>query len=79
MTVTLRGSCVRMALMDLRTELIRCASIAKYDTQKRIEYQQQMMQQPQQYDATFDRMIQELDDALFQLRDWKTIELKETV
>lgn len=59
MTVTLRGSCVRMALMDRRTELIRCASITK--------------------DATFDRMIQELDDALFQLWDWKTIELKETL
>ena len=25
----------------------------KYDTQKRIEYQQQMMQQPQQYNETY--------------------------
>ena len=32
MTVTLRGSCVRMALMDRRTELIRCASITKDST-----------------------------------------------
>jgi hypothetical protein len=48
-----------MALMDRRTELMRCASITK--------------------DATFDRMIQELDDALSQLWDWKTIELKETL
>jgi len=59
MTVTLRGSCVRMALMDRRTELMRCASITK--------------------DATFDPMIKELDDALVQLWDWKTIELKETL
>ena len=59
MTITLRGSCVRMALMDRRTELMRCASITK--------------------DATFDPMIKELDDALLQLWDWKTIELKETL
>ena len=59
MTVTLRGSCVRMALMDRRTELMRCASITK--------------------DATFDPMIKELDDALVQLWDWKTIELIETL
>jgi uncharacterized protein YoxC len=61
MTVTLRGICVRAALMDRRTQLIRCASIK---------------------DATFDRTIQEiqeLDDALSQLWDWKTIELKETL
>ena len=25
----------------------------EYDTQKRLEYQQQMMQQPQQYDETY--------------------------
>jgi len=48
-----------MALMDRRTELMRCASITK--------------------DATFDPMIKELDDALLQLWDWKTIELKETL
>jgi len=59
MTVTLRGSCVRAALMDRRSELIRCASITK--------------------DSTFDHMIKELDDALFLLWDWKTIELTETV
>ena len=59
MTVTLRGACVRMALMDRRTELIRCASITK--------------------DSTFDRMIKELDDALFLLWDAKNIELKETL
>jgi hypothetical protein len=32
MTVTLRGACVRMALMDRRSELIRCASITKDST-----------------------------------------------
>jgi hypothetical protein len=48
-----------MALMDRRTELIRCASITK--------------------DTTFDRMIKELDDALFILWDAKNIELKETL
>jgi hypothetical protein len=32
MTVTLRGSCIRLALMDRRTELIRCASITKDNT-----------------------------------------------
>jgi hypothetical protein len=48
-----------MALMDRRTELIRCASITK--------------------DSTFDRMIKELDDALFLLWDAKNIELKETL
>ena len=59
MAVILSGACVRMALMDRRTELMRCASITK--------------------DATFDPMIKELDDALLQLWDWKTIELKETL
>ena len=32
MTTKLSGACVRMALMDRRTELIRCASITKDDT-----------------------------------------------
>jgi hypothetical protein len=32
MAVILRGSCVRMALMDRRSELIRCASITKDST-----------------------------------------------
>lgn len=59
MSVTLRGSCIRMALMDRRSELIRCASITK--------------------DATFDPMIKELDDALFQLWDAKEIILTEVV
>jgi hypothetical protein len=59
MSVTLRGTCIRMALMDRRSELIRCASITK--------------------DSTFDRMIKELDDALFILWDAKNIELKETL
>lgn len=59
MTVTLRGSCIRMALMDRRTELIRCASITK--------------------DKTFDRMIQELDDALFVLSDAKEVTLTEVM
>lgn len=31
MTVILRGGDVRMALMDRRTELLRCASIVKND------------------------------------------------
>ena len=55
MAVVLRGSCVRMALMDRRSELIRYASITK--------------------DSTFDVMIKELDDALFQLWDSKEIML----
>jgi hypothetical protein len=59
MSVTLSGTCIRMALMDRRSELIRCASITK--------------------DSTFDRMIKELDDALFILWDAKNIELKETL
>jgi hypothetical protein len=59
MSITLRGTCVRMALMDRRSELIRCASVTK--------------------DSTFDRMIKELDDALFILWDAKNIELKETL
>ena len=29
MAVILNGSCIRMALMDRRSELIRCASITK--------------------------------------------------
>lgn len=32
MAVILRGACVRMALMDRRSELIRCASITKDST-----------------------------------------------
>lgn len=59
MTVTLRGTCIRMALMDRRTELIRCASITK--------------------DDTFDRMIKELDDALFILWDAKEVTLTEVL
>ena len=32
MITKLSGACVRMALIDRRTELIRCASITKDDT-----------------------------------------------
>jgi hypothetical protein len=32
MAVVLSGACVRMALMDRRSELIRCASITKDST-----------------------------------------------
>jgi hypothetical protein len=32
MSVILRGTCIRAALMDRRTELIRCASITKDST-----------------------------------------------
>ena len=59
MSVVLRGTCVRAALMDRRTEYIRCASITK--------------------DKTFDLLIKELDDALFQLWDAKEITLVSSV
>ena len=32
MSIVLRGTCIRAALMDRRTELIRCASITKDKT-----------------------------------------------